>query len=77
MKRILFIIVILSMGIVAGCSPTFIFGNEEAEPRSEPAINPYTVPPNFIPQAVILTALGDSLSQGVGDTENLAAIQGG
>lgn len=76
MKRILFIIVILSMGIVAGCSPTFIFGNEEAEPRSEPAINPYTVPPNFVPQAVILTALGDSLSQGIGDTEDLGGYTG-
>ncbi|TWT07759.1 GDSL family lipase [Planococcus sp. CPCC 101016] len=75
MKRIL-LIVILLMGIVAGCSPTFIFGIEEAEPRNEPAVTPYTVPPNFIPQAVIITALGDSLSQGVGDVENLGGYTG-
>ncbi|ANU10772.1 hypothetical protein A1A1_17815 [Planococcus antarcticus DSM 14505] len=75
MKRILFII-ILFMGILAGCSPTFIFGNEEAKPRYEPSINPYTVPPNFIPKAVVITALGDSLSQGVGDEENLGGYTG-
>lgn len=76
MKRILFIIVILSMGIIAGCSPTFIFGDKEAAPRNEPAIHSYTVPLNFIPQAVVLTALGDSLSQGVGDTEKLGGYTG-
>ncbi|MCH4827065.1 GDSL-type esterase/lipase family protein [Planococcus halocryophilus] len=75
MKRIL-LIVILSTGIVAGCSPTFIFGNEEAEPRNEPSISSYTVPPNFKPQAVIITALGDSLSQGVGDEADLGGYTG-
>src|SRR5690606_41635320 len=63
LKRILLIIVVLSLVIVAGCSPTFIFNNEDAEPRNEPSIGRYTVPPNFIPQALVITALGDSLSQ--------------
>ncbi|MDN3438763.1 GDSL-type esterase/lipase family protein [Planococcus sp. APC 3900] len=76
MKRILLIIVVLSLVIVAGCSPTFIFNNEEAEPRNEPSIGRYTVPPNFIPQALVITALGDSLSQGVGDEENLGGYTG-
>ncbi|AQU79442.1 MULTISPECIES: GDSL-type esterase/lipase family protein [Planococcus] len=75
MKVILFII-ILSMGILAGCSPSFNFGNEKAEPRNEPAIDSYTIPPNFIPQAVVITALGDSLSQGVGDEEELGGYTG-
>lgn len=76
MKRILLITIVLSIAIVAGCSPTFIFNNEEAEPRHEPAIGRYTVPPNFIPRALVITALGDSLSQGVGDEENLGGYTG-
>lgn len=75
MKRILFI-VMLTMGILAGCSSSFIFGNDEAEPRVPTAFTDYRVPPNFVPQALIITALGDSLSQGVGDAENLGGYTG-
>lgn len=75
MKRILFI-VMLTAGILAGCSSSFIFGNDEAEPRVPIAFTDYRVPPNFVPQALIITALGDSLSQGVGDAENLGGYTG-
>ncbi|ETP70043.1 GDSL-like lipase/acylhydrolase [Planococcus glaciei] len=75
MKRILFIVV-LALFVLAGCSSTFIFGNDEAEPRIPVAFTEYRVPPNFVPQALIITALGDSLSQGVGDTENKGGYVG-
>lgn len=75
LKRILFIL-ILAAGILAGCSSSFIFGKDEAEPRVPIAFSEYRVPPNFVPQALIITALGDSLSQGVGDTENLGGYTG-
>ncbi len=75
MKRILVMMVML-VGIVAGCSPSAIFGNNKAEPRIAPAIDSYTVPPNFIPRTVVITALGDSLSQGVGDEQELGGYTG-
>lgn len=75
LKRILFIL-IFAAGISAGCSSSFIFGNDEAKPRVPIAFSEYHVPPNFVPQALIITALGDSLSQGVGDTENLGGYTG-
>ncbi|ANU28224.1 GDSL-type esterase/lipase family protein [Planococcus versutus] len=75
MKRILFIVVVL-LCIVSGCSPSSIFGNDKAEPRKKPVNISFTVPPNFIPQSVVITALGDSLSQGVGDESNLGGYTG-
>ena len=69
MKRILFGVLFLA-AVLAGCSPSFIFGNEEAAPRVPPAVSDFNVPPNFVPDALVVTALGDSLSQGVGDIEN-------
>ncbi|WP_341961235.1 GDSL-type esterase/lipase family protein [Planococcus maritimus] len=75
MKRILYIVIVLSI-VLAGCASTFNFGKEEAAPRLTVEFPPYTVPPNFIPQTVIITALGDSLSQGVGDTENRGGYAG-
>ncbi|MGI2326982.1 GDSL-type esterase/lipase family protein [Planococcus sp. YIM B11945] len=75
MKRILFIAV-LAMGILTGCSSSFIFGNDEAEPRVPSSFSSYHIPPNFIPQALHVTAIGDSLSQGVGDEENLGGYVG-
>lgn len=75
MKRILFILM-LAMIFLAGCSSSFIFGKEEAEPRVPSAFSKYTVPPNFIPQALLVTALGDSLSQGVGDDLNAGGYVG-
>ncbi|TWT00985.1 GDSL-type esterase/lipase family protein [Planomicrobium sp. CPCC 101079] len=75
MKRILFISLAV-MVFLAGCNSPFIFGNEEAEPRIPSAFSAYTVPPNFVPQALLVTALGDSLSQGVGDEENIGGYVG-
>lgn len=75
MKRILFIAVGV-MVLLAGCSSSFIFGNDEAEPRVPSAFTNYHVPPNFVPQALIVTALGDSLSQGVGDEDNRGGYVG-
>ncbi|WKA57135.1 GDSL-type esterase/lipase family protein [Planococcus shenhongbingii] len=75
MKRILYILV-LAILFLAGCGSSFIFGNEEAEPRVPVAFTDYRVPPNFVPQALIITALGDSLSQGLGDTENKGGYVG-
>ena len=75
MKRILFI-AIIAMVLVAGCSSPFSFGKEEAEPRAQSTFSNYTVPPNFIPQALLVTALGDSLSQGVGDEAGLGGYVG-
>lgn len=75
MKRILYI-VLLATVLLAGCSSSFIFGNKEATPRLQTSFAGYTVPPNFIPQALIITALGDSLSQGVGDEENKGGYVG-
>lgn len=75
MKRTLYI-VLLSMVVLAGCSSSFIFGNDEATPRVQTVFAGYNVPPNFIPQALIITALGDSLSQGVGDEENRGGYVG-
>lgn len=72
MKRILFIGILLLL-IAAGCSPIDIFDDEEAEPRIPVAFTEFQIPLDFIPQPLTITALGDSLSQGVGD-ENL---QGG
>nr|WP_238942689.1 GDSL-type esterase/lipase family protein [Planococcus beigongshangi] len=62
--------------VLAGCSSSFIFGNDEATPRVQTVFAGYNVPPNFIPQALIITALGDSLSQGVGDEENRGGYVG-
>ncbi|MFD1033028.1 GDSL-type esterase/lipase family protein [Metaplanococcus flavidus] len=75
MKRILYIVVLTTV-VLAGCSSSFIFGNDEAVPRQQTAFAGYQVPPNFIPQALIITALGDSLSQGVGDEENRGGYVG-
>lgn len=75
MKRILYI-VLLATVVLAGCSSSFIFGNDEATPRVQTKFAAYNVPPNFIPQALIITALGDSLSQGVGDEENRGGYVG-
>ncbi|PSL41894.1 lysophospholipase L1-like esterase [Planomicrobium soli] len=75
MKRILFIAVAV-MVFLAGCNSPFIFGNEEAEPRNPSAFSTFTIPPNFIPQALVITALGDSLSQGVGDEANAGGYVG-
>lgn len=75
MKRILFIGV-LAMVLLAGCNPSFIFGNDEANPRVPTAFSDYHVPPNFVPRALIITALGDSLSQGVGDEDNMGGYVG-
>ena len=75
MKRILYI-VLLATVLLAGCSSSFIFGNNEATPRVQTSFAGYTVPPNFVPQALIITALGDSLSQGVGDEENRGGYVG-
>nr|WP_251047850.1 GDSL-type esterase/lipase family protein [Planococcus sp. ISL-109] len=62
--------------MLSGCASTFSFGKEQAEPRLPVEVNAYTIPPNFIPQTVIITTLGDSLSQGVGDTENRGGYAG-
>lgn len=75
MKRILYI-VFLATVLLAGCNSSFIFGNDEAVPRTQPAFAGYQVPPNFVPQALIITALGDSLSQGVGDELNRGGYVG-
>ncbi|TWT25709.1 GDSL-type esterase/lipase family protein [Planomicrobium sp. CPCC 101110] len=75
MKRILFILIAV-MVFLAGCNSPFIFGNEEAEPRIPSAFSAYTVPPNFVPQALLVTAIGDSLSQGVGDEKNIGGYVG-
>ncbi|WP_422123353.1 GDSL-type esterase/lipase family protein [Planococcus sp. X10-3] len=75
MKRIL-LIVWLATVVLAGCSSSFIFGNDEAVPRQQTAFSGYQVPPNFVPQALIITALGDSLSQGVGDEGNRGGYVG-
>jgi lysophospholipase L1-like esterase len=74
-KRILVIAVAVTV-FLAGCNSPFIFGNEEAEPRIPSAFSAYTVPPNFVPQALLVTAIGDSLSQGVGDEENTGGYVG-
>ncbi|MDN7241033.1 GDSL-type esterase/lipase family protein [Planococcus sp. N028] len=66
MKRILLIVAAV-MVFVAGCNSPFNFSDVEAEPRVPTAFENYTVPPNFIPQALLITALGDSLSEGIGD----------
>jgi len=63
-KRILYIVIALSI-VLAGCASTFNFGKEEAAPRLPVETTPYTIPP-----------LGDSLSQGVGDTENRGGYAG-
>lgn len=75
MKRILFILISLTL-FLSGCASTFSFGKGEAETRLPTEFGTYTIPPNFIPQTVIITALGDSLSQGVGDTENRGGYAG-
>jgi lysophospholipase L1-like esterase len=75
LKRFLFIGVMVAV-LLAGCGSSFIFGNEEAEPRVPVAFTDYRVPPNFVPKALIITALGDSLSQGVGDTKNKGGYVG-
>lgn len=75
MKRILFI-VLLSAVLLTGCSSSFIFGKEEATPRETTVFTKYSVPPNFVPDALVVTALGDSLSQGVGDVENRGGYVG-
>ena len=75
MKRILFIVLVATV-LLAGCSSSFIFGNDKASPRVQTAFAGYQVPPNFVPQALIITALGDSLSQGVGDEENKGGYVG-
>lgn len=75
MKHILFIALAVSL-MLSGCASTFSFGKGQAEPRLPVEVNTYTIPPNFIPQTVIVTALGDSLSQGVGDTENRGGYAG-
>ena len=75
MKRILFFILI-TIVLLAGCSSSFIFGRDEAISRVQTAFSGYQVPPNFVPQALIITALGDSLSQGVGDESNRGGYVG-
>ena len=75
MKRILFIVLLTALTLT-GCSSSFIFGKEEATPREPSAFTKYQVPPNFVPDALIVTALGDSLSQGVGDTESRGGYVG-
>lgn len=75
MKRILFIL-ILVMALLSGCSSSFIFGTDEAEPRVQAAFTTYTVPPTFVPSTLIITAIGDSLSQGVGDESNRGGYVG-
>ncbi|RNF40441.1 GDSL-type esterase/lipase family protein [Planococcus salinus] len=75
MKRIL-LIGILVMFILPGCSSSFIFGNDEAEPRIPAAFTAFTVPPTFVPDTLIITAIGDSLSQGVGDEANRGGYVG-
>lgn len=75
MKRILFLIAFIAF-LAAGCSPAFIFGTDEAEPRLSPSFEEYVVPPNFVPRTIIMTALGDSLTQGVGDEEQLGGYVG-
>ncbi|WP_341201514.1 GDSL-type esterase/lipase family protein [Planomicrobium okeanokoites] len=75
MKRILYI-VLLAIVLLAGCSSSFIFGNDEAAPRVQTVFAGYQVPPNFVPQALVITALGDSLSQGVGDEANRGGYVG-
>jgi lysophospholipase L1-like esterase len=74
LKRIL-LMSVLAMVLVAGCN-SFSFSNEEAEPRKPSVFTDYTVPPNFVPQALLVTALGDSLSQGVGDEESRGGYVG-
>lgn len=66
LKRILLIVAAV-MVFAAGCNSPFNFSDVEAEPRVPIAFENYTVPPNFIPQVLLITALGDSLSEGVGD----------
>ncbi|WP_033541460.1 GDSL-type esterase/lipase family protein [Planococcus sp. CAU13] len=75
MKRILYI-VLLATVLLAGCNSSFIFGTDEAVPRVQPVFAGYQIPPNFVPQALVITALGDSLSQGVGDEENRGGYVG-
>lgn len=75
MKRILFLIAFIAF-LAAGCSPASFFGTDEAEPRLSPSFEEYVVPPNFVPRTIIMTALGDSLTQGVGDEEQLGGYVG-
>lgn len=75
MKRILFIVLLIAV-LLSGCSSSFIFGKEEATPRETTVFSKYTVPRNFVPDAVVITALGDSLSQGVGDVEKRGGYVG-
>lgn len=75
MKYILYLVITLSI-LLAGCASTFSFDKGQAETRLPVEVGAYTVPPNFIPQTVIITTLGDSLSQGVGDTENQGGYAG-
>ncbi|HSI67552.1 MAG TPA: GDSL-type esterase/lipase family protein [Planococcus sp. (in: firmicutes)] len=75
MKRILFIAVLIMISL-AGCSSPFIFGTEEAETRTPTVFTEFHVPPNYVPSGMVITALGDSLSQGIGDESNRGGYAG-
>lgn len=63
--------------LLTGCSNgPFQFLQDEANPRTEPVFTEFTVAPTFIPQTIVLTALGDSLTQGVGDEDNMGGYVG-
>ncbi|WP_241535869.1 GDSL-type esterase/lipase family protein [Indiicoccus explosivorum] len=74
MKKLMFIAGLLL--VLSGCSGPFRFLQNEAVPRESPEFSEYTVAPNFIPHTIVLTALGDSLSQGVGDEDSLSGYVG-
>ncbi|AQQ53519.1 GDSL-type esterase/lipase family protein [Planococcus lenghuensis] len=68
---------VLLLLLLAGCSNSpFRFLQDEANPRTEPVFTEFAVAPTFVPQTIVLTALGDSLTQGVGDEDNRGGYVG-